>query len=140
MAFQIDQNEDEDLADINIIPLVDVMLVLLIVFMITAPLSLSGVKVELPAAKGKGSGSFDDKKVVLSIDDKGRYFFDKVEADKKSIEAKIKAIFEHRQEKVLFIRADRRVVYEKVMDAMSAARSAGVVKISMLTVPRSGGS
>ncbi len=123
---------NEDIAEINIIPLVDVMLVLLIIFMVTAPLSIGGIKVDLPQTKAKG-GNVDEDRVVLSIDKAGQYFLDKAPIADAALEVKFKAIYEHKQKKELYIRADQSVQYGKVVYAMSAAKLAGVAKLSMLT-------
>ena len=123
---------DEDLVDINVVPLVDVMLVLLIIFMVTAPLSIGGIKVALPKTKAK-TMSVPEERVVLSVSKKGRYFIEDSEVPRANLEQKMAAIFEFRKEKNLFIRADRGVQYGAVVDAMSAAKLSGVQKISMLT-------
>tara|TARA_B100000902_G_C26732837_1_gene632211 strand:- start:165 stop:593 length:429 start_codon:yes stop_codon:yes gene_type:complete len=135
MPFQIDdQNESDDgsLADINIVPMVDVLLVLLVIFMVTAPLSIGGIKVELPYSKARSS-AMDENRIVLSVNAEGQYFIDKVQIMASTLEAKLKAIYEFREKKEIYIRADRQVLYAKVVDAMSAARVAGVRKMSMLT-------
>ncbi len=126
--------EHEDLAEINIIPLVDVMLVLLIVFMVAAPLSISGMKVELPSSKAKGA-SIDHNQIILTITKEGNFFIDKMPLPEAELTKRIQAIFEFRENKELFIRADRNVSYGSVVDAMSAARMAGVQKMGMLTRP-----
>ena len=130
-------NEDEadQMADINIVPLVDVMLVLLIIFMVTAPLSIGGISVNLPSSKARSS-SIDEDRVVLSINQSGQYFIEKMEVNPRALEERLRAIFSVREKKDLYIRADKKVIYEKVVDAMSAAKVAGVVKISMLTEPK----
>jgi biopolymer transport protein TolR len=128
------EEEDNQIAEINIIPLVDVMLVLLIIFMVTAPLSIGGIKVDLPFSKAKG-GSIDENRVVLSINKKGEYYIDKLLVSPPALEQRMKAIFEFREKKELFIRADTDVAYGKVVNAMSAAKISGVSKISMLTQP-----
>lgn len=137
MAFHTPNHsgeEDADLADINIIPLVDVMLVLLIIFMVTAPLSIGGIKVSLPYSKAKG-GKVDDERIVLSINEKGEYYLEKLNISGDKLEEKMRAIYEFRENKNLYIRADRGVPYGRVVDAMSAAKIAGVTKLSMLTQP-----
>ncbi|MEZ4741383.1 MAG: biopolymer transporter ExbD [Bdellovibrionota bacterium] len=128
------QDQPDDLAEINIIPLVDVMLVLLIVFMVAAPLSISGIKVQLPTSKARGT-SVDESRIILSIDKGGNYFVDKMPIPRPELEKRIHALFEFREKKELFIRADRGVYYGAVVDAMSAAKLAGVNKMAMLTQP-----
>ena len=129
-----DGDERKELAEINIIPLVDVMLVLLIIFMVAAPLSISGLKVNLPQSAAKGA-KVDGKKVILTISQEGDFYFEKVRIPRDSLRTKLSAIFENKDKKQLYIRADRTVAYGKVVDAMSAAKLAGVKKMSMLTVP-----
>lgn len=129
-----DEDERKELAEINIIPLVDVMLVLLIIFMVAAPLSISGLKVNLPQSAAKGA-KVDGKKVILTISQEGDFYFEKVRIPQDSLSTKLGAIFANKEKKQLYIRADRSVAYGKVVDAMSAAKIAGVEKMSMLTVP-----
>lgn len=130
-----DQNDgNDDLAEINIIPLVDVMLVLLIIFMVAAPLSINGIKIDLPTSKAK-SASVEQDKIVVSISKKGEFAIDKAMIPAALLQDKIKAIYRHRDKKDLYIRADRDVPYGRVVDVMSAAKLAGVNKISMLTQP-----
>ena len=128
------QGDDDTgaLADINIVPLVDVMLVLLIIFMVTAPLSIGGIKVELPASKAK-SVTIDEDRVVLSITKTGDYYIEKMQIPQAALQEKLKAMFEFRQKKDLYIRADHDVTYGRVIDAMTAAKLAGIQKLSMLT-------
>ncbi len=129
------QDEDEDsgqMADINIVPLVDVMLVLLIIFMVTAPLSIGGINVNLPSSKARSSGMAEDR-VVLSINARGEYYIEKMEVPAVSLDQRLQEIYQNREKKELYIRADKGVIYGKVVDAMSAAKIAGVTKISMLT-------
>lgn len=138
MAFKISDEEHEAMADINIVPLVDVMLVLLVIFMVTAPLAINGIKVNLPQSAVK-TQNIKEEPIVLSIDKKGRYFIDKIPVASKLLKGKLMGVFQDRQRKVLFIRADRSVKYSKVVDAMSAAKLAGVTKLSMLTQHRRAG-
>ena len=126
------EDEAEDIAEINIIPLVDVMLVLLIIFMVTAPLSIGGIKVELPHSNARG-GLVDEDRIVLSINSKGDFYLDKTRVADDSLAPRFKEIFRNREKKELFIRADRGVAYGKVVDAMGAAKVAGVLKMGMLT-------
>ncbi|MEY4629895.1 MAG: hypothetical protein RIQ81_15 [Pseudomonadota bacterium] len=126
------ESDHSDLAEINIIPLVDVMLVLLIIFMVTAPLSIGGIKVELPHAAAKSTG-IDENRVVLSINAQGDYYLDRVQVPAPALTERFKVLYEGRDKKELYIRADREVAYGKVVEAMSAAKGAGVLKIGMLT-------
>ncbi len=128
-----EKNDDtDDLAEINIIPLVDVMLVLLIIFMVTAPLSIGGIKIDLPLTKAKGT-NIDEDRIVLSINKVGGYYLDKVQITDAALEGTFKAKYQFRNKKELYIRADQGVLYGKVVYAMSAAKIAGVTKLAMLT-------
>ncbi len=138
MDFKTTSNsgdEDEDsgqMADINIVPLVDVMLVLLIIFMVTAPLSIGGINVDLPSSKARSTGMAENR-VVLSINVRGNYYIEKMEVLAANLDQRLLEIYQNREKKELYIRADKGVVYGRVVDAMSAAKLAGVTKISMLT-------
>lgn len=135
MEFKINKEDDESaeqMAEINIVPLVDVMLVLLIIFMVAAPLSIGGIAIKLPTSKARGSDVKEDR-VILSINKDGLYFVEKIPIPGQSLEPRLKSIFEHRKHKDLYIRADKSVRYGKVVAAMSAAKIAGVSKINMLT-------
>lgn len=134
MAFSLGNDDSDAMAEINIIPLVDVMLVLLIIFMVTAPLSISGIKVELPSSQAKGT-SIDEDRIVLSISHGGEFFIDKLQIASNNLPEKLKSIYAFRQKKEIYIRADGAVAYGKVIDAMSAAKVAGVQRMSMLTQP-----
>ena len=126
------EEDRKDLADINIVPLVDVMLVLLIVFMISAPLSLSGIRVNLPVSRYVPMVS-PDSKVVISINAKGDYYIDSVKIPNQHLISKLKAIFDHKEKKQLYVKADKDVSYYHVINAMNDAKLAGVSKISMIT-------
>lgn len=129
-----DSEEMEDLAQINIIPLVDIMLVLLITFMIAAPLSVRGINVNLPTSQTKGK-SVDGAKVILTIDSDGNYYLDKVKVAPDRLIERFSAIFAVKKEKNLYIRADKDVIFNKVVAAMSAGQKAGVEHIGVLTTP-----
>ena len=127
-----------DIAEINVIPLVDVLLVLLIIFMVAAPISIGGLNIELPTSKARGTLS-DEDRIVVTINKAGEFYMDKTQIPASALSEKLKAIYQFRDRKEIFIRADRAVIYSAVIDAMSAARIAGVTKISMLTQPPKNG-
>src|SRR5690242_12068866 len=116
MGFKVGRSSDgnggehDELAEINIIPLVDVMLVLLIIFMVTAPLSIGGIKIDLPTSKARGS-TVDEDRIVLSINKAGGYYLDKTPIPDAGLEQRFRAIYEFRQKKELYIRADAAVPY-----------------------------
>lgn len=123
-----------DFADINVIPLVDVLLVLLIIFMVAAPISIGGINIDLPISKARGALS-DEQRVIVTINKEGEFWMDKSQIPVSALAEKLKAIYQFRERKEIFIRADKGVVYSRVIDAMTAAKMAGVNKISMLTQP-----
>lgn len=119
------------LADINITPFVDVMLVLLIIFMVTAPFAVSGVDIQLPKSKAK-TLSLGQDPVVVSVSSEGEFFLGKKALKKEELVSKIQAAIAGQEQPTVFIRADRDVAYARVMEAMSAAQNAGAKKIGMM--------
>ena len=129
------ENSEEalsDLAQINIVPLVDVILVLLVVFMLTAPLSIQGINVNLPQSAEK-KGNIDNKRVILTIDKSGKFFFDHLEVKANVLGERLKAVFAVRANKSLYLRADQSVSHGRVTQAMGIAKQAGVGRIAILT-------
>ena len=113
------------MAEINVTPMVDVMLVLLIIFMVTAPLIQQGVKVNLPTTKAQAVESAD-KKIVLSIDVTKKVFIGEVEIPFAELEEKLKSNAKLQAEKELYLHADRDLPYGIVVDVMAMAQRAGV--------------
>ena len=119
--------------DINVTPLIDVMLVLLVIFMVTAPLLTTGVHVDLPKVKSAPM-QMDDKKmlVIVTVDEHVFLGKDEITDD---VENKLKTNARLQEEKELYIQADEGVKYGAVLRVMAAARSAGVEKPGMITDP-----
>jgi biopolymer transport protein TolR len=126
------------MSEINVTPMVDVMLVLLIIFMVTAPLIQQGVKVNLPATRATPVES-SEKKLVLSIDQQKRIFIADAQIPLADLEPKLKAIFAARnaqkQDNELFLHADQTVPYGVVVDVMAQAQRAGFTQVGMITDP-----
>ena len=122
------------LSEINVTPMVDVMLVLLIIFMVTTPLIQQGVKVSLPETKAAPVEA-DEKKLVVSIDANKRLFIGEAEVPLGEFEEKLKANAKAQQEKELYLHADRDLPYGVVVDVMAAAQRAGVTNVGMITDP-----
>ncbi|HSQ63067.1 MAG TPA: biopolymer transporter ExbD [Polyangiaceae bacterium] len=119
--------------EINVTPLIDVMLVLLIIFMVTAPLLTTGVSVELPKAKSAPMQADDTKLMVIVTSDEHVYLGkDEITGD---VENKLKTNARLQEEKELYVQADENVKYGAVLRVMAAARSAGVEKLGMITDP-----
>ena len=119
------------ISEINITPFVDVILVLLIIFMVTAPFAVSGVNVQLPQSAAKPLKLSGDP-LVLSVSANGDFFLAKSEIDQDELVDKIKAAIGDRKDASIYIRADKAVAYARVMQAMGAAQSAGVARIGMM--------
>jgi biopolymer transport protein TolR len=126
------------MSEINITPMVDVMLVLLIIFMVTTPLIQQGVKVNLPQTKAAAVES-DEKKVVLSINANKKVFIGEVEISLAELEEKLKANAKLQSEKELFLHADRDLPYGVVVDVMATAQRCGITNVGMITDPVSSG-
>jgi biopolymer transport protein TolR len=127
-------------ADINVTPLVDVMLVLLIIFMVTAPLLTAGVPVNLPDSRAKALDQ-DQKPVQLSLDAAGKLFVDDeeiAEADLPGRLERIAAVQAGGEPPQIFLRADRALDYGRVMRVMGELNRAGLNRVSLLTVEGAG--
>ena len=119
--------------EINVTPLIDVMLVLLVIFMVTAPLMTTGVHVDLPKVKSAPMPT-DDTKLMVIVTAEGGVFLGKDEITG-DLEAKLKNNSRLQEEKELYIQADEAVKYGAVLRVMAAARLAGVEKLGMVTDP-----
>ncbi len=125
-------------SDINVTPLVDVMLVLLIIFMVTAPMMTQGVDVKLPESSAPAIPSDDERLVVTVTQDRQVYINDNV-VELKELEGKLSAITQNRQDrKGVFLRADEKLPYGFVMEVMGSIRQAGIDQIGMVTDPMKG--
>lgn len=115
-------------------PLVDVMLVLLIIFMVTAPMLSMGIDVNLPKVKSK-SVDVAEEKLVLTINESKEIFLNKTKMPLGDLNAKLEAIFSNRVDREIFLRADKNVPYGFVVEVMAEVRKAGVDKLGMITEP-----
>jgi biopolymer transport protein TolR len=122
------------MAEINVTPLVDVMLVLLIIFMVTAPMLQMGIDVNLPRVKAK-SIDVAEEKLVLTINGAKEIFLNKSRMQLSDLGTKLEAIFKARIEREVYLRADRNVPYGFVVEVMAEIRKAGVDKLGMITEP-----
>ncbi|HEY0622393.1 protein TolR [Sphingomonas sp.] len=128
------------MADINVTPLVDVMLVLLIIFMVTAPLLTAGVQVNLPESRAKALDQ-DAKPVQISIDQQGKLYLDNSEVTEEGLPALLEEISAQRgdDKPQVYLRADLRLEYGKVMRVMGELNRVGLNKVSLVTTPVDGG-
>lgn len=140
MSFHLDGRTELDenyrsksklLAEINMTPFVDVCLVLLIIFMVTAPFAISGVNIRIPKTEAKPL-SMSNGSLILSVTKKGEFFLGKNKVLENELITKIKAAAGGESKSPIFIRADKDVPYSKVMTAMAAAQNAGVERIGMI--------
>jgi biopolymer transport protein ExbD len=130
-----EKDDHEMLSEINMIPLIDVMLVLLIVFIITVPVMKHAVHIDLPRASNEKEQAKPET-VRLSVDAEGRYFWnEQALADDNALQGQLAAVAAQRPQPDLHIRADRAVRYERVAQAMAAAQQAGVQRIGFITEP-----
>lgn len=122
------------MSDINMVPLIDVMLVLLIVFMITAPLLTHSVKIDLPTAASQASNEKPET-VTLAVDGTGVLFWNDQKIADADLAARLAAAAAQPVQPELHLRADRETRYQKLAEIMSAARNAGIRKMGFITVP-----
>ncbi|MGE5240757.1 MAG: protein TolR [Bacteroidota bacterium] len=123
------------MSDINVVPYIDVMLVLLVIFMITAPLLSQGVKVDLPKAAAKPVENQDRETLVVTVDRTGQYFLDDRRISPEELRKKVAAILRLRPETPVLIRGDRQVDYGQVVQAMTLLQAAGAPSVGLLTEP-----
>ena len=134
MAFSSGDGSRRQMTDINVTPLVDVMLVLLIIFMVTAPLIQSGVKVDLPHASAQQM-EHSEEKLVLTITRDKRILLGNVEIAFPDLETKLSTNARIQKDKELYLHADRSLPYGSVVEIMAVARRAGVESLGMITEP-----
>ncbi|MDB5874311.1 MAG: exbD [Ramlibacter sp.] len=135
MAFGTQDETDEVMNEINMTPLVDVMLVLLIIFIITVPVMKHAVNIDLPRASSRPQDA-KPQTVRLSVDADGAYYWNESRVDDKELARMLKVEAVRDPQPELHIRGDKNVRYERVALAMSAAQQAGLRKIGFITEPK----
>ena len=131
------------LAEINVTPLVDVMLVLLVIFMVTAPLMTSGVPVDLPKTSAQPLNS-DSEPLTVSINAEGKIFLQEQEVQVDELVAKLQAAAQNNAERRIFVRGDKGITYGRIMEVMGTITQGGFTKVALLaetpsTVPPAAG-
>jgi biopolymer transport protein TolR len=133
MAFEAGQRGSL-VSQINVTPLVDVMLVLLVIFMVTAPMMQQGVQVNLPKAETKALPT-QEESVVVSIETSGKVYINSSEVPADELRAKLSDMFAARTKKEVFLKADKDVPYGVVVKTMAEIKGAGIERLGMVTEP-----
>ncbi|MEM7542204.1 MAG: protein TolR [Pseudomonadota bacterium] len=130
------------MSDINVVPYIDVMLVLLIIFMITAPLITQGVKVELPQANSKVIDAKEEEPVIVTVDAQGQTYVDIGETPEEAITDqtlvnRLAAVHKYRPQVEVLVKGDSGVGYGRIVEVMSAIQTAGIGSVGLISEPRS---
>ena len=124
------------MSEINVTPLVDVMLVLLIIFMVTAPMMMQGMEVDLPQVD-TGPIKTEEEQVVVTLNADGDIFLDEFKVPLTDLGLKIKRIMEVKKTETVYLRADKDIPYGQVAQVMAEVRAAGVPNLGLVTEPES---
>lgn len=133
MALRYRRHRKHLMAEINVVPYIDVMLVLLVIFMITAPLLTQGVQVDLPQAAARAVEARDRETLVVTVDREGRYYLDDRRIAPDELEKKAAAILKLRPQTPVLIRGDRGANYGAVVQAMTLLQAAGAPSVGLIT-------
>lgn len=137
MGFSANSGDDNLMSEINVTPFVDVMLVLLIIFMVTAPMMAQGINVALPQATAEALPS-DNTEIIVSIDRNGRIFINETQIAIELLQKNLKEAVASKPEKndrKVYLKADKNVPYGDVVRIMSEVKAAGIDKLGMVTQP-----
>jgi len=126
------------MSEINVVPYIDVMLVLLVIFMITAPLLTQGISVELPQTDSTPIEQKDEEPIIVSVDKDGRYYLNLGDSSDRPLETgklmiRIKAVLKHRQDNTVYVKGDKNANYGKVVQLMAELKQAGVEHVGLVT-------
>jgi biopolymer transport protein TolR len=137
MGLSMKSGRKTAMSEINVTPLVDVMLVLLIIFMVTAPMLQEGVSVDLPEAKASPlTKKPESKEIVISVSGTGNVFVNEVPVHENQLPEKIGDLTKDQPTRDVFLRADKTVPYGTVVRIMGALRNAGIANLGMITTPQ----
>lgn len=134
------QNRRKPMSEINVVPYIDVMLVLLVIFMITAPLLTQGVDVELPQADAEPLSQQTEEPVVVTVDRAGELYIDVGEGKDRPISPedlvnRVRVVLKHKPKTPIMVRGDTGVAYGRVIEAMVLLQSAGTPSVGLITEP-----
>ncbi len=125
------------LSEINVTPFVDVMLVLLVIFMVTAPLMTQGVQVDLPRVSASNLEQMDEEPVIITVNKESKCFVLKTEFPCEELKDRLPAIYANRTDRSLFVRGDVDTTYGALMEVLAAGRQAGILTVGLVTEPPS---
>jgi len=134
MALKLRSSAKEPISEINVTPFVDVMLVLLIIFMVTAPLLTVGVQVDLPETSADTLPE-ETEPLTLTINAKGEIFIQETKVEYEKIIAKIMAVSNNRTDTRIFVRGDKTINYGRVLEIMGMLSGSGFTKVALISEP-----
>ena len=134
MAFNLKRSEREPMSDINVTPFVDVMLVLLIIFMVTAPLLTVGVQVDLPETSADTLPE-ESEPLTLTINSKGEVFIQETKIEFDNLIKKILAVSKNRTDTRIYVRGDKTINYGRVLEVMGKLSGSGFTKVALISEP-----
>ena len=134
MAFNFKRSEKEPMSEINVTPFVDVMLVLLIIFMVTAPLLTVGVQVDLPETSADTLPE-ESEPLTLTINSKGEVFIQETKIEFDNLIKKILAVSKNRTDTRIYVRGDKTINYGRVLEVMGKLSGSGFTKVALISEP-----
>ena len=134
MAFNLKRSEREPMSEINVTPFVDVMLVLLIIFMVTAPLLTVGVQVDLPETSADTLPE-ESEPLTLTINSKGEIFIQETKIEFNNLIKKILAVSKNRTDTRIYVRGDKTINYGRVLEVMGKLSGSGFTKVALISEP-----
>jgi|TARA_B110000858_G_scaffold190744_1_gene239135 biopolymer transport protein TolR len=134
MAFKFNRSRKEPISEINVTPFVDVMLVLLIIFMVTAPLLTVGVQVDLPESAADSLPD-DQEPLTLTINSKGEIYIQEHQVNYQKMIPKLLAIAKNRTDTRIYVRGDKNINYGRVLEVMGTLSGAGFSKVALISEP-----
>ena len=135
MAFKFNRSSKEPMSEINVTPFVDVMLVLLIIFMVTAPLLTVGVQVDLPESSADSLLPEETEPLTLTINSKGEIFIQESKVEYEKIIAKVLAVSKNRTDTRIYVRGDKTINYGRVLEIMGLLSGSGFTKVALISEP-----